>query len=225
MRVQLIRSSLLRKELQLGHLRALLIEPVDRHAGRVTGRNRNVRFLSLPFHAINAEIEARIQVAIGGDDQLVALESRSLGLIRMRVPRFHKEPEAGDLLHFSDVKARHVEDVNRMRAVVDVWNLRVPNLPCPFRVEENKLLCRMRPDRTGQEPYWEEDYRTAEDDWWRIECDALGERAGCFPSEGYSPTLSSVEFVGVVDGQHRCRAGSRLTGALALYDADSLRRF
>src|SRR5437879_1577891 len=56
MRVQLIRSSLLRKELQLGHLRALLIEPVDGHAGGVTGRNRNVRFLSLPFHAINAEI-------------------------------------------------------------------------------------------------------------------------------------------------------------------------
>ena len=36
MRVQLIRSSLLRKELQLGHLRALLIEPVDGHADGVT---------------------------------------------------------------------------------------------------------------------------------------------------------------------------------------------
>src|SRR5260370_14795115 len=83
-------SSLLRKELQLGHLRTLLIEPVDGHAGGVTGRNRNVRFLSLPFHAINAEIEARIQVAIGGDDQLVALDARSLGLIRMRVPQLPK---------------------------------------------------------------------------------------------------------------------------------------
>ena len=138
---------------------------------------------------------------------------------------FHREPEAGDVLHFSDVKAHHSEDVDRMRAVVDVWNLRVANLHCPFRVEGGRLLCRMKPGRAGQEPYWEEDYRTAEYDWWLIECDALAERAGSFPSEGYSPTLSSVEFVGVVDGQHRCRAGSRLTGALALYDADSLRRF
>jgi hypothetical protein len=74
MRVQLIRSSLLRKELQLGHLRALLIEPVDGHAGGVTGRNRNVRFLSLPFHAINAEIEARIQVAV----EMISLSPSSL---------------------------------------------------------------------------------------------------------------------------------------------------
>jgi len=100
MRVQLIRSSLLRKELQLGRLRALLIEPVDGHAGGVTGRNRNVRFLSRPFHAINAEIEARIQVAIGGDDQLVALESRSLGLIRMRVPQLHNGVVSTDLRIF-----------------------------------------------------------------------------------------------------------------------------
>ncbi len=39
----------------------------------------------------------------------------------------------------------------------------------------------MRPDRTGQEPYWEEDYRTAEYDRWRIECDALDEHAGSDP--------------------------------------------
>ncbi len=123
---------------------------------------------------------------------------------------FHKEPEAGDVLLYTDVKARHMEDVDSMRAFVDVWNRRVANLPCPFRVEEGKLLCRMRPYHAGQEPYWEEAYRTAEYDWRRIECDALGEPAGSFPSEGYRPTLSSVEFVGVVDGRHRCRAGAHL---------------
>ena len=39
MRVQLIRSSLLRKELQLGHLRALLIEPVDSGLPQIPGAN------------------------------------------------------------------------------------------------------------------------------------------------------------------------------------------
>jgi len=123
---------------------------------------------------------------------------------------FHREPEAGDVLLYTDVKARHMEDVDSMRAFVDVWNRRVANLPCPFRVEEGKLLCRMRPYHAGQEPYWEEAYRTAEYDWWRIECDALGEPAGSFPPEGYRPTLSSVEFVGLVGERHRCRAGAHL---------------
>jgi hypothetical protein len=128
--------------------------------------------------------------------------------------RFNREPEAGDVLHLSDVKARHREDVDGMRSFVDVWNRRVANLKCPFLVEENKLLCRMKPDRIGQGPRWEEDHRTAENDWWWIECDALGERAwGSSLPEGYRPTLSSVEFVGVVDGRHRCRAGSLLVEA------------
>jgi hypothetical protein len=130
--------------------------------------------------------------------------------------RFHREPEAGDVLHYTDVKARLMEDVDDMMVFVETWDRRVANLPCPFRVEDNKLLCRMKPDRTGKEPYWEQDYRTAEYDWWRIECDALGEDAGFFPPEGYCPTLSSVEFVGVLDGRHRCRAQSTLAGASGL---------
>jgi hypothetical protein len=125
--------------------------------------------------------------------------------------RFHREPLAGEVLHFSDVKALHIEEVDGMRVFVEVWNRGITNLPCPFRVEDNKILCRMKPNRAGQEPYWEEDYRTAEYDWWRIECDALGERAGGLP-DGYSRTLSSVEFIGVVEGKHRCRAGTRESG-------------
>jgi hypothetical protein len=110
------------------------------------------------------------------------------------------------------VKARHTEDTHGMIAFVEVWNRRVASLPCPFRVEENKLLCRMKPYHTGEEPYWEQHYRTAEYDWWRIECDALGEHAGSDPPEGYRPTFSLVEFMGVVDGRHRCRAGNTVTG-------------
>lgn len=110
------------------------------------------------------------------------------------------------------MKARHTEDTHGMIAFVEVWNRRVASLPCPFRVEENKLLCRMKPYHTGEEPYWEQHYRTAEYDWWRIECDALGEHAGSDPPEGYRPTFSLVEFMGVVDGRHRCRAGNTVTG-------------
>jgi hypothetical protein len=125
---------------------------------------------------------------------------------------FNREPEAGEVLHFSDLVAHHMEDVDGMRVFVDTWKHRVPNLPCPFRVKENKLLRRRRPRRAGKEPDWEEDYRTAENDRWQIESDALGERAGSDPPEGYRPSLSSVEFVGVVDGRHRCGAGNTVTG-------------
>jgi hypothetical protein len=76
--------------------------------------------------------------------------------------RFHREPVAGEVLHFSDVKACHIEEVDFMRVFVEVWNRRVTNLSCPFRVEEDKILRRLKPNRPDQEPYWEEDYRTAE---------------------------------------------------------------
>jgi hypothetical protein len=125
--------------------------------------------------------------------------------------RFHREPLAGEVLHLGDVKALYVEEVDGMRVFAEVWNRRVTNLPCPFRVEDDKILRRMKPNRADQDPYWEEDYRTAEYDWGRIECDALGERAGDLP-DVYSPTLSSVEFIGVVEGKHRCKAGTRVSG-------------
>jgi hypothetical protein len=49
-----------------------------------------------------------------------------------RLARFHREPTAGNVLQYSDVKARHIEDVDDVRVFVDVWNRRVANLQCPF---------------------------------------------------------------------------------------------
>ena len=122
---------------------------------------------------------------------------------------FGREPDPGDVLRYTDVEARHRENVDDMVLFVDVWNRRLSNLPCPFRVEGNKLFCRTKPGRRGEEPYWEEDYRTAEYGWWRIECEALGVYAGASPSEDYRPTLSCIEFAGVVDGKHQC--GPKMT--------------
>ena len=57
--------------------------------------------------------------------------------------RFHREPVEGEVLHFSDVEALHTEEVDGMRVFVEVWNRRITNLQCPFRVENDKILCRM----------------------------------------------------------------------------------
>jgi hypothetical protein len=118
---------------------------------------------------------------------------------------FHKEPEPGDILRYTDVQANYAQSIADVPFFTEMWKQRLPNLPCPLRIEGDKLFCRMKPERGGEEPYWEPHYRTPEYDWWRIECEALGVHAGVSPAEDHRPTLSCIEFVGVVDGKHQCR--------------------
>jgi hypothetical protein len=118
---------------------------------------------------------------------------------------FHREPGPGDTLRYGDVQANYAMSIADVPFFTEVWKQRLPNLPCPLRVEGDKLLCRMKPERRGEEPYWEPHYRTAEYDWWRIECQAFGTYAGALPPEDYRPTLPSIEFAGVVDGKYQCR--------------------
>jgi len=109
-------------------------------------------------------------------------------------------------LRYTDVQANYAQSIANVPFFTEAWKEGLPNLPCPLRIEGDKLFCRMRPEKRGEEPYCEQYFQTAEYDWWRIECEALGEYAGASPPAGYRPMLSCIEFVGVVDRRHQCKA-------------------
>jgi len=75
---------------------------------------------------------------------------------------FDRELEPGAVLRYTDVEADYAQARANLAVFEEVWKRRVPNLPCPLHVEDGKVLCRMKPDARGREPYWEEHHDTAE---------------------------------------------------------------
>jgi hypothetical protein len=65
---------------------------------------------------------------------------------------FHREPESGGILRYTDVKANYAQSIADVLLLTEVWKQRLPNLPCPLRIEGDKLFCLMKPERRGEDP-------------------------------------------------------------------------
>ena len=113
---------------------------------------------------------------------------------------------SGDVLLFEDVQLSHSPAVNGFRfgPFIAAWHRRIPELPCPLKLEDGRVFERLDPRfNNGQE--WEEatDY-LPEWNWRWVEQGAKGiERE--LPEPENMPTIAAVVFLGLIDGTHQCR--------------------
>jgi len=123
----------------------------------------------------------------------------------------HREPVAGDVLTFLEVKALTAVYESHFNHVADAWARQFPGVPLLSRFENGRHF-RLRVG--GKEQVWEED--TLFDPqriWLRIERELRFPQT-CEAEVRFEdmPTIPAVVFLGVQDGQHRCKAATTEAG-------------
>jgi hypothetical protein len=115
---------------------------------------------------------------------------------------FGREPMAGDILHYEHLKLMHsAQNYSReFGRVIEAWQRQLPHLTCPLRFEDGRLFRRLRPERLGEIPKWEQDVRIQPDERWVSIPEVLA--SADFES---MTTISSVVFLGVVGVKHHCK--------------------
>jgi hypothetical protein len=113
--------------------------------------------------------------------------------------RFGREPVAGDVLRYQDV---FVCDLVIYNTFITAWCRQIPELPCPLKVENGHLFFRQDPKCNDGQEWNGPDERTLSD-WSCVEAEA---NDGNYPpNDDDSPTIQAVVFLGVINGQHRCK--------------------
>jgi len=115
---------------------------------------------------------------------------------------FGREPKVGDTLHFEHVAQLHKsENYSReFGRVSEAWQRQLPQLTCPLKFEDGRLFRRLRPNRLGETPAWEEDLRIQPEERWL----SIREVLSSTDFEKMT-TISAVAFLGVVGVKHQCR--------------------
>jgi len=116
---------------------------------------------------------------------------------------FGREPKAGDILRMEHVARIHsLENYSReFGRVIDAWQRQLPQITCPLKFEDGRLFRRLRPDRLGEMPAWEEDLRIQPEERWL----SIREVLSNTDFEAMT-TISAVIFLGVDGVKHQCRA-------------------
>jgi hypothetical protein len=105
---------------------------------------------------------------------------------------FGREPKAGDRLSRADVqRAWGSENLEVIQRFIDAWNRQLPHLPCPLKITDSRVYRRVKDGAWGEAAD-----QSPESHWQDVEREAGG-------SEG---RLDFVEFLGVVDGKHKCKS-------------------
>jgi hypothetical protein len=115
---------------------------------------------------------------------------------------FGREPKAGDILHFEHIVRMHSsENYSReFGRVIEAWQRQLPQLTCPLKFEDGRLFRRLRPNRLGEAPTWEEDLRIQPEERW------LSIREVLLNTDSEAMlTISAVMFLGVAGTKHGCR--------------------
>ena len=120
----------------------------------------------------------------------------------------HREPIADDVLTFLEVKGLTAVYKAHFNRVADAWARQFPGIPLLSRFENGRHL-RLRLE--GKEKVWEED--TLFDPqriwhWIERELSFPDADEAEAPREDMMPAIPAVIFLGVQDGQRRCRAAT-----------------
>ena len=116
---------------------------------------------------------------------------------------FGREPMSGDILSLDHVSRIHSsENYSReFSRVTEAWQRQLPQLTCPLKFEDGHLFRRLRPNRLGEIPVWEEDLRIQPEERWL----SIREVLTNTDFEGMT-TISAIVFLGVDGAKHQCRA-------------------
>jgi hypothetical protein len=115
---------------------------------------------------------------------------------------FGHEPKAGDILRLEHVARIHSSEnyAREFGRVIDAWQRQLPQITCPLKFEDGHLFRRLRPNRLGEMPAWEEDLRIQPEERWL----SIREVQSNTDFEAMT-TTSAVVFLGVVGVKHQCR--------------------
>jgi hypothetical protein len=115
---------------------------------------------------------------------------------------FGREPKAGDILHYEHLKLMHsAQNYSReLGRFIEAWQRQLPHLACPLRFEDGRLFRRLRPNKLGEIPKWEEDVKVQPEERWVSIPEVLASA-----DFELMTTISAVVFLGVVGVKHQCR--------------------
>ena len=85
--------------------------------------------------------------------------------------------------------------------LAEAWHRQLPQLTFPLRFEDGRLFRRLRPERFGEIPKWEEDVRIQPDERWVSIPEVLASA-----DVDSMTVISVVVFLGVIGVKHKCRA-------------------
>jgi hypothetical protein len=72
---------------------------------------------------------------------------------------FGREPQPGDILRYEHVAQMRSQEIyaKHFGRIIAAWQRQLPHLVCPLKLEEWRLLRRLKPEKRGAEWKWEED--------------------------------------------------------------------
>lgn len=114
-------------------------------------------------------------------------------------------PKVGDILRLQHLRRMHSTGIyaRLFEKLNAAWQRRLPQLPCPLKFEDGRLFRRLKPNKRGEEPTWEEDVSIdAEVRWLKI--------PQVYADTNFETmeTISGLIFLGVQNGKRRCRAAT-----------------
>jgi hypothetical protein len=112
--------------------------------------------------------------------------------------RFMREPAPGDVLSYQDVFCC---DLLRYTLFIAAWHRQIPELLCPLKIESDHMFYHQDPKyNDGQE--WNGPDEHTLGDWRCVEREAND--GNNLPAKD-APTIPAVVFLGLIDGEHKCR--------------------
>jgi hypothetical protein len=114
---------------------------------------------------------------------------------------YGREPIAGDMLRRSDVERDRERYLCRIKRFVDAWQRQMPEAVCPLRIDNGDIYC------CELQEGWRKGIPWGREDWWEDLAYELG------VSRSEMQRIPAVVFLGVIDGQHRCRPATNLDPA------------
>ena len=114
----------------------------------------------------------------------------------------HRLPTTGDILRRDDIEAVWGLKVleQSIRAMRAAWARRLPQFPCPVKLEDGRVQLRSADSKPGQE-IWQQHLgpTTAPEIWTLIECETLGRGASRVEDEA---TVATVVFRVTEEGNY-----------------------
>jgi len=105
---------------------------------------------------------------------------------------------AGDVLRYQDVL---LSDLVNYDQFITAWHRQIPELPCPLKVENGHIFWHQNPRyNDGQE--WNGPDEHTLSHWRCVEAEA---NDGNYLPTKDAPTIPAVVFLGLIDGEHKCR--------------------